>query len=72
MPSMDHLRTDTFAQKRLYAVAVTIQHLLRSIDPTSAWAQRLADLLTTFPSAPGVTVLQTGFPQGWATLPLWR
>ena len=72
IPDLDHLRTDPFAQKRLYAVAVVIQHLLRSINPQAPWAQRLATHLATLPSAPGVTVDATGFPPGWSALPLWQ
>ncbi len=71
MPNLDHLRLDAFAQKRLYAVAAVIQHFIKHIDPNSTWAVRVADLLTTFPAAPKVTLDATGFPLNWQTLPLW-
>ncbi len=72
MPALDHLVSDVFAQKRLYAVAVVIQHLVKHIDPHSAWPARLSDLFLTFPTAAAVTVDATGFPPGWQKLPLWR
>jgi abortive infection bacteriophage resistance protein len=72
MPDLDHLRGDLFAQRRIYAAAAIIQHLLRQIDPASTWPRLLNDLLAAFPAAPSVGVAQTGFPQDWPTLNLWR
>lgn len=68
---LDHLASDPFAQTRLYGVAAPMQHLLRFINPTTNWPDRVRQHLSGFPSAPGVAVGQTGFPAGWETLPLW-
>ncbi len=71
IPMLDHLVTDKYAQVHIYAVAALMQYILRTINPSSQWKQRLKDLFATFPTAPGINVGQTGFPQGWEMLPLW-
>lgn len=68
---LDHLASDPFAQTRLYGVAAPMQYLLRFINPTTSWPDRVRQHLDGFPSAPGAAVGQTGFPTGWETLPLW-
>jgi len=68
---LDHLAADNFAQSRLYGVAAPMQFLMRTINPTTTWPTRLRAQLTRFPTAPGVAVTQSGFPERWDTLPLW-
>ncbi len=72
IPMLDHLVTDQYAQVHIYAVAAVMQYVLQAINPSSQWKQRLKDHFATFPTAPGINIGQTGFPQGWETLPLWR
>jgi abortive infection bacteriophage resistance protein len=72
IPLLDHLATDHYGQTRLYAPAAAMQFLLRTINPSTSWGTRLKAHLATFPTAPGVTVSQTGFPAGWEALPLWK
>lgn len=69
---LDHLVGDQTALKRIYAVAAAIQLLLRTINPTTSWADRLKHHMASFPVAPGTVVGQSGFPPGWDQLPLWR
>lgn len=69
---LDHLASDTYAQTRLYGVAAPMQYLLRFINPTTSWSDRLCGHLGGFPSAPGVAAGQTGFSAGWEKLPLWN
>lgn len=71
IPMLDHLVTDKYAQVHMYAVAAVMQYVLRTINPSSQWKQRLKDHFATFPTAPGINVGQTGFPAGWENLPLW-
>lgn len=69
---LDHLASDPFAQTRLYGVAAPMQYLLRFINPTTSWPDRLRRHLDGFPTAPGVAVGQTAFPAGWEKLLLWN
>jgi len=71
LPILEHLAGDHFGQIRLYAVAAVIQFLLRTMNPSTSWADRLKQHVGSFPTAPGVTVGQSGFPPGWEHLPLW-
>jgi abortive infection bacteriophage resistance protein len=71
IPLLDHLANDSHAQVRLYAVAAVIQFLLRRINPTTSWADRLHQHFASFPRAPGIAAGQSGFPDFWETLPLW-
>ena len=68
---LDHIVQDKPAQTRVYIAAVALQYLLRTINPTSSWSNRLKSHLLTFPAAPGIAVGQSGFPLGWEQLPLW-
>jgi abortive infection bacteriophage resistance protein len=72
LPLLDHLARDRSAQSRIYAVAAAIQFLLRTVNPTTSWGQRLKDQLASFPAAPGASIRQSGFPSGWEGLPLWN
>lgn len=72
VPVLDHLIWDNLAQTRLYAVAAMIRLLMRRINPSSSWAERLKAHVETFPPIPGVTFGQSGFPPGWQSLSLWR
>jgi abortive infection bacteriophage resistance protein len=71
IPLLDHLVTDKYAQVHIYAVAAVMQYILKTINPSSQWKQRLKDHFATFPTAPGISAGQTGFPQGWENFPLW-
>ncbi len=46
---LDHLSTDPFALTRLYASAVAVQYLLRTINPTSSWGKPVEITLQDFP-----------------------
>lgn len=69
---LDHLAPDTFGQSRLYGAAAVLQVLLRTINPSTTWGNRLKQHFATFPAAPGIVIGHTGFPTGWETLPLWN
>jgi len=72
VPMLDHLRTDRLAQTRLYGAAAVLRYLLRVINPTTTWAERLETHLGTLPQAPGIALNHMGFLPGWESLPLWR
>lgn len=72
VPLLDHLSADPHGQKRYYAVAAVLHYLLRFINPTTTWPNRLADLVATLPAAPGISPRHMGLPNAWTDLPLWQ
>lgn len=72
IPSLDHIATNTKSQTRLYYAAAAIQHLLKTINPSTTWSGRLKTHCSTYPTAPGLNFGQSGFPLGWESLPLWN
>jgi len=69
---LDHMAADQHLQKRYYAVAAVLHYLLRFINPTTAWAYRLSELVASLPTAPGISLRHMGFPKDWTALPLWE
>jgi abortive infection bacteriophage resistance protein len=69
---LDHLADNKSAQSRIYASAAVLQFLLRKINPSSSWGQRLAQLVATFPKSSVNGIGQAGFPDGWEQFDLWR
>lgn len=72
-PLLDHLANDPHAQTRLYAIAVALQFLIRSDQPTSQWSDRLKQLVSSFPAGPNLSIKQgAGFPENWERLAIWN
>jgi abortive infection bacteriophage resistance protein len=71
IPELDHWALHKPGQNRLYAAAAALRFLLRRINPSSTWPQRLAAHLATFPASPHYRLSQTGFPADWDRLPFW-
>ncbi len=72
IPLLDHLADNAFAQGRFYAAAAITRYLLRIINPSTSWAARLKDLITTFPAHPCAEFKRSGFPVNWETEALWQ
>lgn len=72
MALVSHLDADVYAKTRLYAAAVVIQYLLRTISPNSTWGERLERHIASFPGGPGIDIKSTGFPAGWQVEDIWR
>lgn len=53
---------------RVYVVLLLLRHLLAIVAPQSAWQERLLALLER---NPGIPRADMGFPEDWATCPLW-
>lgn len=68
---LEHIAHDLHAQRRLYSVAAAVRYLLRRINPKTSWGERLANLMDTFPVAPGISTEQMGFPKPWQNHSLW-
>lgn len=59
-------------QDRVYQALAIAAALVRHIDPSSNWHRTLATHIKKFPQVPGQSPeLAMGFPEGWASLPLW-
>ncbi|WP_253954048.1 hypothetical protein [Schaalia sp. 19OD2882] len=54
---------------RAFGQFTLIQYLHRQLDLSSA--DRLPELLATYPQNPIVPLSRTGAPEGWRELPLW-
>lgn len=72
VPSMDHVLDETKHQTRLYGAMVTLQHLLKHINPSSVWSERLISHVSTLPTNAFVTLDSAGFPTNWEALPIWK
>ncbi len=75
VPLLDHLATlgaPPGGLDRLYAAAAIARLFQLTISPSSTWGARFVAHMATFPNAPGISLAQAGFPQGWEQLPLWR
>ena len=67
---LDHMVGDPHLQRRYYAVVAILRYLLRFINPTTTWANRLSDLVASIPAAPRISMRHMGFPEDWTTLRL--
>ncbi|WP_043539033.1 Abi family protein [Salinarimonas rosea] len=68
---LDHLADDCHRQTRLYGTAAAIRFLLRTLNPSTRWPERLAAVLQTLPCSPYLDVRQSGFFPGWEEHDLW-
>lgn len=57
------------SQNKVYAQAVVLYDLLKTVSPGSEWNDRLASLLTEHPAIP---LRPMGFPEGWQASPFWK
>ncbi|MDB5702877.1 MAG: hypothetical protein JWL66_3076 [Sphingomonadales bacterium] len=69
---LDHILLEDRSQTRLYAVAVVLQFLLRTLHPNGEWAERLKSHCETFPTSSNIDLAQAGFPHDWQSLPVWN
>lgn len=72
IPDLDHLVGQTHSLSRFYASAVILRNLLLTINPTSTWAERLAEHVATLPNNPYVTLASAGFPANWTDQNIWK
>ena len=69
---LDHIAGHPNATFRIYAIVAIIRYLLKRINPTSTWAQRMSEQVAAFPAIPGLSVEQSGFPPNWRIEALWH
>jgi abortive infection bacteriophage resistance protein len=69
---LDHLDGQTHSLTRFYASAVIMRHLMKTINPTSSWKDRLVEHVGTLPDSPYVTLASGGFPNDWTSNAIWQ
>jgi abortive infection bacteriophage resistance protein len=72
IPMLEHLIGEKSAQSRIYGAAAVGRYMLRSINPTSTWGDRLKAQVETFPKNDHVAAGAMGMPPGWNSLDLWQ
>jgi len=70
VPLLEHWRSHTNINSRVYAAASILQFFLRIVSPQSGWGERVKSLIREFPVGPGVSY--SGFPRDWELQELWR
>ncbi len=71
VPLIDHTAGDTRARTRCYSALLIIQFMLRTVNPTSSWTQRLIKHSNTFPLSPYIALKNAGFPDKWHNENIW-
>ena len=56
----------------LFRSLAIIAYMLRFVETERSWAQRLAELLRSFPASHALSVESIGVPPDWHALDLWR
>lgn len=70
LPDLDHVTEPV--RSRLYASAVILRHLLKMINPSSKWADRLIAHVGELPPNPRIPLESAGFFAGWENEAVWR
>lgn len=66
------LHESEFSRRRIFGAFSCLRLLLRSIHPSSNWAERVKELIATFPQTPLISIESAGFKPGWMACELWR
>ena len=69
---LDHLIGVTQSQTRFYASAVILKYLLKLINPSSSWGDRLKAHMSTLPKATQLNLTAAGFPLSWEQEAIWN
>lgn len=72
MSAFDALDRTTDVDKRIYAILCVLSHLLRIINPSSSWNERVVALADSFPAMPHAKLSDAGFPSNWKTHSFWN
>lgn len=72
LPFVDHVQANTQAKTRLYAAVLILQVLMKVINPSSEWGQRLRTHVQTLPILPPINMQNAGFPGNWLAEPVWQ
>lgn len=57
---------------RYYALACTIQFMLKYVNPRTRWTERFVEVIDGFPATDRFTLTSSGFPEGWKQENLWN
>lgn len=72
MPDFDVMRPERDINKRIYFALCILSHLLKIINPTSSWKNRVVELADAFPIMPHAQLNSAGFPANWKTHAFWN
>lgn len=61
-----------FAREKIYSAVAITRHLQRILNPSSTWVDSIISLNESFPTAPGISFKQMGYPDNWLELDLWK
>lgn len=68
----DHIAQDGDSQRRLYAALAIMTWLIRYINPTSTWRDRLVAKIDLLPTSKHISLQSAGFPVSWKNEALWK
>jgi len=71
MPDFDPIIGQPAVESRVFVMLCILLYLMRTVSPNSSWPVRLRQLLDSFPLIHGLSLESMGFPDNWATQPLW-
>lgn len=68
---LQHLN-EGFAREKIYSAVAIARHLQRILNPSSTWVDSIISLNESFPTAPGISFKQMGYPENWLELDFWK
>lgn len=71
-PDLNHLVGAVQSQTRLYTSIVILKYLLKLINPSSSWGDRLTAHVVKLPDAPQLDLKAAGFPETWCEEDIWK
>jgi abortive infection bacteriophage resistance protein len=74
VPLLGHLKDEESCKEvsGLYNALAVMAYLLRVIEPNSGWAERIVELIGSFPDTDYVTRRSIGVPENWSMMDLWN
>ncbi|MGV8858185.1 Abi family protein [Rhodoglobus sp.] len=74
VPLLGHMKDQDSAKQTfgIYNALAVMTYLLRTVDANSGWAERLVNLIDSFPTENQLGVESMGFPEAWFALSLWE
>jgi len=72
VPAFDHIISNIKARSRIYVIFCILLHFMRQISSNSSWPIRLKAFVLTFPTVPGLSFSDMGFPKDWQQQAIWQ
>lgn len=71
IPEIDHIAVEP-TRLRLYGTMAIMQWMIKTINPSSQWCDRIKAHYQRFPDNPNLSISAMAFPLNWEDLPLWN